>query len=101
LKNIEAYTGYQGRQIWNAIYNENCFADRLTKICQEDKILYTIISGLHSNINIHLSYNYFDTKHQESENNPRYQNMSMLNERVLSHKDRLQNLFFLYGTLLK
>ena len=28
LKNTEAFTGYQGRHIWNAIYSENCFADQ-------------------------------------------------------------------------
>ena len=27
-KNIEAYTGYQGQNVWNIIYNENCFKSK-------------------------------------------------------------------------
>jgi ERO1-like protein alpha len=93
-KNPEAYTGYHGLHIWNAIYYENCFKHNST-VCREDEVLYKIISGLHANINSHLSKNYLDI----STNNT-YFNTTMLNKRLLSKPDRINNLFFLYSLLL-
>lgn len=101
LKNQEAFTGYQGQHIWNAIYHENCFNNEiksLDSMCKEDKTLYKIISGLHTNINIHLSKNYFDIN---SNSNQTIYNSTMLMERVVNQPDRLNNLFFLYSLLLK
>jgi ERO1-like protein alpha len=93
-KNPEAFTNYQGQHIWKAIYDENCFTNN-DLICKEDAVLYKIISGLHSNINAHLSKNYLDVQ-----NNITYFNTSMLNDRVLTKPDRINNLFFLYSLLL-
>lgn len=28
LKNAEAFTGYMGKHIWKAIYEENCFSNK-------------------------------------------------------------------------
>jgi ERO1-like protein alpha len=95
-KNPEAFTGYQGQHIWNAIYVENCFGDNSTTICREDEVLYKIISGLHANINAHLSKNYLDIN-----NNSTFFNTTMLYDRVLTKPDRINNLFFLYSLLLK
>ena len=88
-KNPEAFTGYQGQHIWKAIYEENCFTGN-DIICKEDAVLYKIISGLHSNINAHLSKNYLDIQ-----NNITYFNTTMLTDRVLTKHDRINNLFFL------
>lgn len=95
-KNQEAYTGYQGQKIWEAIYLENCFAGQLESLCSEERVFYRIVSGLHSNINIHLSHNYLD-----EERNITYVNASMLNSRLTRHPDRMKNLFFLYSVLLR
>jgi len=94
-KNPEAFTGYQGQHIWNAIYQENCFSGLFDQMCTEEKIFYKIISGLHSNINLHLSKNYL-----EIDKNVTYFNTIMLNERVLDYKDRVNNLFFLHAVLV-
>lgn len=96
VKNSEAFTNYNGRDIWNAIYQENCFSNNLENICTEEKMLYKLISGLHANINIHLSVNYLDLKRNFS-----YVNVTMYNERVTNHPDRMNNLFFLYSVLLR
>lgn len=96
-KNPESFTGYQGQHIWNAIYSENCFLESsINQFCKEETILYKIISGLHSNINFHLSFNYLDFNKNLS-----YFNSSMIEERVLKHPDRITNLFFLYSMLIK
>ncbi|CAF87730.1 unnamed protein product, partial [Tetraodon nigroviridis] len=84
LLNPERFTGYRGAeawQIWNSIYEENCFnteftdyqprfsqslSGRSAKIfhswlegqCVEKRAFYRLISGLHASINIHLSARY-------------------------------------------
>ena len=37
LKNPEGYTGYKGSHIWNAIFKENCFTEKYSSLCVEDK----------------------------------------------------------------
>lgn len=94
-KNPEAFTGYQGQHIWNAIYHENCFSGMFDQLCTEEKVFYKVVSGLHSNINLHLSKNYLDI-----EKNVTYFNTTMMNDRLLKHKDRINNLFFLHSVLV-
>jgi ERO1-like protein alpha len=96
INNPESYTGYQGQNIWNAIYHENCFSNIFDQLCTEEKVFYKIISGFHSNINLHLSQNFFDLNKNIS-----YFNSTMMTERVLNHKDRINNLFFLHSLLIK
>ncbi len=108
-KNPHMFTGYQGQHIWNAIYEENCFSNHLHKLCIEEKIFYKMISGLHSNINLHLSKNFLEVEKNSTNinnientqvNNTNYFNYAMLNERVLDFKDRVNNLFFLHTILV-
>ena len=75
LLNPERYTGYTGfsaHRIWESIYKENCFLPGvktyddfkrsfLTKTCLEKRVFYRVVSGLHTSINIHLSYKYLLT----------------------------------------
>ncbi|KAF4529715.1 hypothetical protein B566_EDAN015344 [Ephemera danica] len=71
--NPERYTGYRGasaHRIWHSIYQENCFrpkehgfrfyieSSKLSGMCLEKRTFYRVVSGLHSSINIHLSYQY-------------------------------------------
>nr|XP_020480820.1 ERO1-like protein alpha [Monopterus albus] len=84
--NPERFTGYRGAeawQIWNSIYEENCFKPYTVKRpllpntfhsssgseartfyswlegqCVEKRAFYRLISGLHASINIHLSARY-------------------------------------------
>ncbi|CAK9147716.1 unnamed protein product [Ilex paraguariensis] len=59
--NPERYTGYTGpsaRRIWDAVYTENCPKYGSEELCQEERILYKLISGLHSSISIHIAADY-------------------------------------------
>lgn len=86
--NPERHTGYTGpsaRRIWDAIYSENCprceymhikftlckssiyimnflnhlfCEDAYGETCPEKKVLYKLISGLHSSISIHIAADY-------------------------------------------
>lgn len=54
--------GYDGYQIWKAIYEENCFPEQennifstLDKRCYEERVFYRSISGLHTSITTHLT----------------------------------------------
>ncbi|XP_066550356.1 ERO1-like protein alpha [Amia ocellicauda] len=85
LLNPERFTGYKGPeawQIWNSIYEENCFKPYTVKrplnplasyagkdegrtfyrwlegLCVEKRAFFRLISGLHASINVHLSARY-------------------------------------------
>lgn len=70
-------------------------------MCHEEKILYNIISGLHTSISTHLSYFYKDFKpFVKPEELPYYLNESLYFQRVGNHPERMANLYFLYSVLL-
>lgn len=70
---IQRMTGYNGSDLWQAIYEENCFIraggsplnlrliyiGTLRDLCYEERVLYRLLSGMHTSINIHISLNYF------------------------------------------
>nr|GMD34992.1 Endoplasmic reticulum oxidoreductin-1 [Ipomoea batatas] len=72
LLNPERYTGYTGpsaRRIWDAVRDGpseinsilpefNLVYNAPGEICQEKKVLYKLISGLHSSISIHIAADY-------------------------------------------
>uniref|UniRef100_A0A671VR10 ERO1-like protein alpha n=1 Tax=Sparus aurata TaxID=8175 RepID=A0A671VR10_SPAAU len=119
LLNPERFTGYRGPeawQIWNSIYEENCFKPYTVRRplipnsfhsssgsegqCVEKRAFYRLISGLHSSINIHLSARYllddswFQKKwgHNVSEFRQRFDSELTAGE----GPKRLRNLYFLY-----
>uniref|UniRef100_A0ACB8G6A2 ERO1-like protein alpha n=1 Tax=Sphaerodactylus townsendi TaxID=933632 RepID=A0ACB8G6A2_9SAUR len=123
LLNPERYTGYKGPDawnIWNSIYEENCFKPQSIKrplnplasgrgnmfyswlegLCVEKRAFYKLISGLHASINIHLSARYLlqDTwsKKQWGHNVTEFQQRF---DEVLTQGEgprRLKNLYFIY-----
>eukprot|EP00357_Protocruzia_adherens_P012614 CAMPEP_0115024214 /NCGR_PEP_ID=MMETSP0216-20121206/33040_1 /TAXON_ID=223996 /ORGANISM="Protocruzia adherens, Strain Boccale" /LENGTH=474 /DNA_ID=CAMNT_0002398101 /DNA_START=38 /DNA_END=1458 /DNA_ORIENTATION=- len=94
-ENPEAFTAYQGQKIWEAVYSENCFQGDLEDMCTEERMLYRIISGLHANVNTHISSKF------HGDNGEVYRNNTMFNDRVLYHPDRIKNLHYLYSVLLR
>ena len=96
LKNPEGYTGYRGPHIWDAIFRENCFSDKIHDLCREDRTFYRIFSGWLSNTNMQIGINYHNR-----ETNETYLNVSMLTSRLLNNKERIDNLFFLYSLMIK
>ncbi|KAJ6829947.1 putative endoplasmic reticulum oxidoreductin-1 [Iris pallida] len=98
--NPERYTGYVGpsaRRIWEAIYTENCPKYPSGEICQEKRILYKLISGLHSSISVHIASDYL----LNEATNMWGQNLELLYERVLKHPDRVENLYFTFQFVLR
>lgn len=97
--NPERYTGYTGpsaRRIWDAIYTENC-PKYPSGECQEKRILYKLISGLHSSISIHIAADYL----LDEKTNTWGQNLSLLYDRVLKYPDRVRNLHFTFLFVLR
>lgn len=100
LLNPERYTGYTGpsaRRIWDAVYSENCPKYASGEICQEKKVLYKLISGLHSSISIHIAADYLldETKTLWGPN------PDLMYDRVLQYPDRVRNLYFTYLFVLR
>ena len=58
LSNPEHNTYYNGSHIWEAIYNENC-VQVVEGQCYEEKVLYRLLSGLHSSTSISVARNFY------------------------------------------
>ncbi|XP_057722177.1 endoplasmic reticulum oxidoreductin-2-like [Arachis stenosperma] len=98
--NPERYTGYTGpsaRRIWDAVYSENCPKYPSEELCQEEKILYKLISGLHSSISVHIAADYL----LDEAMNLWGQNLSLLYDRVHKYPDRVRNLYFTFLFVLR
>ncbi|KAK2638573.1 hypothetical protein Ddye_026368 [Dipteronia dyeriana] len=100
LLNPERYTGYVGpsaRRIWDAIYSENCPKYSSGEICQEKKVLYKLISGLHSSISIHIAADYL----LDETTSLWGQNLDLMYDRVLRYPERVRNLYFTFLFVLR
>ncbi|KAL3502977.1 hypothetical protein ACH5RR_037426 [Cinchona calisaya] len=100
LLNPERYTGYSGpsaRRIWDAVYSENCPQYISGEICQEKKVLYKLISGLHSSISIHIASDYL----LDEAKNLWGKNHDLMYDRVLRYPDHVGNLYFTFLFVLR
>ncbi|OAD03632.1 hypothetical protein MUCCIDRAFT_143593, partial [Mucor lusitanicus CBS 277.49] len=126
-ENPERFTGYAGPssgRVWKAIYEENCFDivhqmtegcetcnnimnldlaeeadggnDSNDEVCLEKRVYYRLISGLHSSISIHICHEWFDR-----ETGIWGPNLDCFVNRIGSHPERLQNVYFTYALLLR
>ncbi|OAY64905.1 Endoplasmic reticulum oxidoreductin-1 [Ananas comosus] len=98
--NPERFTGYIGasaRRIWDAIYKENCPKYPSEELCQEKKVLYKLISGLHSSISVHIAADYL----LDESANLWGHNLGLLYDRVLKYPDHVRNLYFTYLFVLR
>lgn len=131
LDNPEKFTGYSGQSahmVWDSIYRENCFTAGLPgddaapfgkaqassdlrsvltangdptqfavdDTCIEKRVFYRIISGMHASISTHLCYDYLDQK-----TGTWGPNLTCFEERLALHPDRISNLYFNYGLLVR
>ena len=96
LKNPEGYTGYKGSHIWKAIFKENCFTDKYSSLCVEDKIFSNIFTGWLAVTNFEIGCNFRNRNTKE-----KYVNITYVADKFLYQKDKIDNLFFLYSLILK
>ncbi|KHN01620.1 Endoplasmic oxidoreductin-1, partial [Glycine soja] len=73
------------------------FVDSYQELCQEEKILYKLISGLHSSISIHIAFDYL----LDEATNLWGQNLTLMYDRVLRYPDRVRNLYFTFLFVLR
>jgi flavocytochrome c len=98
LLNPERNTGYNGTHIWKAIYEENCLA--AGDMCLEERVLYRLLSGLHSSTTLSIAYHYYPPS--KSKNRTRWEpNPTYFMRQFEDHPDRLRNLHFAYVVLLR
>ncbi|KAH9553464.1 hypothetical protein CY35_08G011200 [Sphagnum magellanicum] len=100
LLNPEKYTGYTGvsaRQIWEAVYNQNCFKDGERDTCAERRVFYRLISGLHTSISAHIAGDYLLDEATAKWG----KNYGIMHDRVLMHPERVQNLYFTFLFVLR
>lgn len=74
-------------------------------MCDDEQVLYRIISGLHTSISTHLSAYYavpLDAGMEWLQKEPAFTfNHSEYSKRVLQHPERINNLLFLYEIVAK
>jgi len=115
--NPERYTGYAGPsadKVWAAIHTDNCFQQQPKSVGQEEdeftcslspeeRVYNRIISGLHSSISLHIAHSYCleMDQNQIAECKTWGKNSTIARERVLDHKDRLENLYAVFSILLR
>ena len=114
-RNPERYTGYAGPsadKVWSAIHSENCFrsgndgkdeTDGYCSLSAEQRVYNRMISGLHSSISLHIAHSYcleMDPD-QIAECKQWGANATLAHDRVLDHKDRLENLYVVFAVLLR
>ncbi|KAI7891296.1 endoplasmic reticulum Oxidoreductin 1-domain-containing protein [Mucor mucedo] len=66
------------------------------EVCLEKRVYYRLISGLHSSISIHICNEWFDR-----ETGVWGPNLDCFVNRIGSHPERLQNVYFTYALLLR
>eukprot|EP01017_Pseudomicrothorax_dubius_P037353 TRINITY_DN5465_c0_g1_i3.p1 TRINITY_DN5465_c0_g1~~TRINITY_DN5465_c0_g1_i3.p1 ORF type:complete len:415 (+),score=113.77 TRINITY_DN5465_c0_g1_i3:26-1270(+) len=98
LNNPEAYTGYQGQKVWNAVTEENCFRKPQQNSCSKDQSLDRLISGFHSSVSTHLSFKYADPHAASHKYTPNFQ---IWFPRVGNYQERIENLYFAYSIMLR
>jgi hypothetical protein len=75
-------------------------------MCREERFFYSLISGLHSNINTHISYNYiepalFQVQSLEEIMHFAYPNITMWHERVGKYPERIKNFYTTFAVLVR
>ncbi|KAK6934787.1 Endoplasmic reticulum oxidoreductin 1 [Dillenia turbinata] len=65
--------------------------------CPEKKVLYKLISGLHSSISIHIAADFL----LDETANLWGHNLQLMNDRVLRYPDRVRNLYFTFLFVLR
>lgn len=132
VDNPERFTGYAGRDVWDAIYRENCFskdiaittlpgssgslglfqaANDLRSViqagspsselvfddeCLEKRVFHRLISGMHASISTHICNDYLNQT--TGDWGP---NLQCYQERLVTHPERISNLYFNYAVLLR
>ncbi|KAI7875420.1 endoplasmic oxidoreductin [Lichtheimia hyalospora FSU 10163] len=66
------------------------------EVCLEKRVYYRLISGLHSSISIHICDEYFDQNTGQWK-----QNLDCFVNRIGSHPERLQNIYFTYAVIVR
>eukprot|EP00899_Mesostigma_viride_P015520 jgi/Mesvir1/2396/Mv22140-RA.1 len=101
--NPERWTGYNGSHVWRAIYEENCFAAStngdMSAMCYEQRVLYRLLSGMHTSTNIHVAMSYSPPRkgvRKEWAPNPQH-----FVEQYGRHPEWVNNLYFSFVVLLR
>jgi flavocytochrome c len=101
--NPERNTGYNGTHIWTSIYEENCInldGDRNLPMCYEERVLYRLLSGLHTSTTLSIAKNYYPPNKRKGRDiwtpNPTY-----FYQKFVDNPEYIRNLHFSYVVMLR
>lgn len=100
--NPERYTAYNGTHIWKAIYEENCVIPESGdyEVCFEERVLYRMLSGLHSSTTLSIAMNYYPPSKRKGRTNWE-SNPDFFMDHFKDRPEHIQNLHFSYVVLLR
>ncbi|XP_063900571.1 ero1-like protein [Zophobas morio] len=106
LLNPESNTGYNGSAVWASIYKENCF-DSVFNMngskrnsehqCYEEKVLYRLLSGIHTSVNVHVALRFYPPAYLEGD----WLSNAALFKKFLDNPEWVQNLYFSFLVLYR
>eukprot|EP00397_Hematodinium_sp_SG-2012_P002823 GEMP01002831.1.p1 GENE.GEMP01002831.1~~GEMP01002831.1.p1 ORF type:complete len:1035 (+),score=189.60 GEMP01002831.1:136-3240(+) len=98
--NPEQNTAYDGRHIWKEIYKENCFASGSSGApqCYEEKVMYRLLSGMHSSTSLSIFSQYHAPRKKGDEWRP---NSKKFMEYFGHNPEWLKNLHFAFVVILR
>jgi len=107
--NPERNTGYVGEEasrVWRAIYEENCFTRPVDEQCLEERVFYRLISGLQASIACHVSerFHILSRPSMSGQGPDKWEfgaNVELFSRTVGRHRERLNNMFFVWLFLLR
>ena len=67
--------------------------------CYEERVLYRMLSGMHSSINIHIALNWYPPRKGKRDHFA--PNPARLSELFKNHPERLKNMHFAFVVLLR
>ena len=100
--NPEKNTAYNGTHIWKAIYEENCITTDGddSDMCLEERVLYRLLSGLHTSTTLSIAMNYYPPSKRKGrvdwEPNSQY-----FMEKFEHKPEHIRNLHFAYVVTLR
>ena len=99
ILNPETWTGYNGSVVWSNIYADFHASD-LSKMTYEQRVLYRLLSGMHTSINIHIS-NAFYPPSKARGNNNYVPNPTRFMEQYATKPQYVRDLHFAFVVVLR
>eukprot|EP01061_Rhynchopus_euleeides_P045194 TRINITY_DN8033_c0_g1_i1.p1 TRINITY_DN8033_c0_g1~~TRINITY_DN8033_c0_g1_i1.p1 ORF type:complete len:1092 (+),score=366.09 TRINITY_DN8033_c0_g1_i1:259-3534(+) len=101
VRNPEMNTGYNGTSVWQRMYSYTGVDNTdLSNNCYEERVLYRLLSGMHTSINVHISNSFYPPSRKRG-NTEYLSNPQRFMDQYASKPEYIQNLHFSFVVVLR